>query len=636
MEGEAAKTGRRMGIKLGAGVKAGLVGARKAVAGMFGSIKGHVKTAATLGGAFALGKLVKDAAAMSSEFRNIAHQVNKVSGNAETWQSIQSRIEPIAMKTGQNTAAMAEAFRTVFGATGDLEFTTQMLESMGTIATASGKDIGLLANVAEKVNRKFGLTGKNAADAIALIASRTDVGGPSLDAFGRAFDIMATEAENAGLAGEKGLKQLLGIMNELDAKIGVEAPDSLKELFKAFDRTSPQMRQLAKIKVGFKVDESADFAERLRSTMRDPKLFASLEQTITGPAKRAFQGMTEPYRKALREAEARGETPKAATEAAIAAYDKFIAKLDKSGKTVEDYTKDAQDRLKDDPSVQIRLALNKVAQAFTKPEMIAAIERLAKVAPKLADALVTMLDFITKHPYLSAGMAVGGKAAMGFGQGYLSSPGGQAAAKAAGSVASKAFLSKVGAGGAWAKAGQVLGVAAAAYVGWKVGEAIADHAIESKEKVEKTAFAARMGTQAAVRSGDVKRQEEQLAKIHAAMRQTTAERTSFAGRTRDVLGFAASVVTGGEVKMEGERYQDEMARLRAEESKLRESLNKLYATTDKGKGSTDRAARATQTFADNVEKAGKALGKLVPPGQPPGGGPGKGPPGSLPNQPGHG
>jgi hypothetical protein len=626
LEIEGKKSGARIGYRMGAGIRsgvsAGVSSAKASMASMAKTAQGHIKTAAALGGAFAVGKFVKDAMSIQTVYRDIAHQLEKSEKRSVGWKDVMKMIRPIADESGQSISDMAGAFRIIATATGSAKYAQEQLAVIGQIATASGKDVALLAGVAEKVNRKFGLSGKAASDAIAQVASQTDIGGPKLESLGNTFDIMASEAVIAGMKGAEGLGQLMGIMNKLDYIIGVEGPGALKEMFKAFDANAPQMRNLSKIKVGFKVDESMDFTARLRKVMEDPKLFKALVPTITGPAKRAFLGMVEPYRKALKEAEAKGATPKAATAAALEAYDKFVNELNQSGKTVKQYSEDAAARAKDDPTVIMRKALNRMATAFQDPKMLDAITKLAKILPTVADKFVWFMDKLVNHPFLTAGAVVGGRAGVSFASGALSSAG-----KQIGSMAAKSIATKAAAMGAWKVAGAGLGVAAGAAIALYLGKIAIDDLFKQRGAEQKATAERGIESFEVGRKGTMAEKRAALARMKKEHEKLKAEKPGFFEQS---FAAGAHIWTGGETPID--QHADTVARSDKAIRELEASIKKQEDAQRNATQSTSRMGTAANNAAADLEKLTPAIQKLV---RATGGNPSGGPPNVPPPKPGH-
>src|SRR5690606_959862 len=93
---------------------------------------------------------------------------------------VQELIERAAAKTARTSAEMRDAFAAVFGATKDLAYTRDMLESIGTTAKATGESVDDIANITHALQRKFGLDAGRAREALAQIFEQAQQGGPSI------------------------------------------------------------------------------------------------------------------------------------------------------------------------------------------------------------------------------------------------------------------------------------------------------------------------------------------------------------------------------------------------------------------------------------------------------------------------
>ena len=191
MEGMASSSGKRMGAAFKGPMTAGLKSARAELGNMMSGLKNGIKLAATLGGALAIGGLAKDAIKMQNVYRNIAFNVNKVAGNTEDWVSVQRMVTDSVKKTGRNADELAEAFMTVFEATGNLEFSKKAMETVGTTATATGHSVGALANTMQLASRKFGVGVDGAEEAMARMVEKTGVGGKGIEELTNRFALVA-------------------------------------------------------------------------------------------------------------------------------------------------------------------------------------------------------------------------------------------------------------------------------------------------------------------------------------------------------------------------------------------------------------------------------------------------------------
>src|SRR5690606_10839404 len=127
--GQTRSTGSRMGAAIAAPMKAGLASAQAQLKSMLTSAAGMMKNVATFGGAFAVGSMIKKSIDLQGKFRDIAFQVAKATGKMNDWRDVQAIAEGAASRTGRTSEEMADAFATIFAATGDLEFSTRALDA---------------------------------------------------------------------------------------------------------------------------------------------------------------------------------------------------------------------------------------------------------------------------------------------------------------------------------------------------------------------------------------------------------------------------------------------------------------------------------------------------------------------------
>jgi hypothetical protein len=96
---------------------------------------------------------------------------------------------------------------------------------------------------------------------------------------------------------------------------------------------------------------------------------------------------------------------------------------------------EANKKLTTGASANLQDALNKLEEAFQKPKVLAAIDKLAEKLPELAEVIADLVGFVADNPLLSGGLLVGGKV------------GGSFAANAAGELGKNVLLGKEGKGG---------------------------------------------------------------------------------------------------------------------------------------------------------------------------------------------
>lgn len=626
----AVTTGQRIGAALSGPMKAGLASAAGTMKSMMGTLAGHMKTAATLGGAFAIGKFISDAVAMQTVYRNLAHDLGKMDPKLKDWKNVQALIAPLAEKTGQNVQDIAIGFEKVFGSTGDVEYTKKVMEAVGTVATATGKDVGQWGEVAQMAYRKFGVSVEEIPDLLARVDNQLGIGGASLETIKADFGEMATEAQNAGFKGAEGMVQLAALMRQVDNEVGEKATPALKQMFEMIKWGTAQSQALQKNgRIKFTADMTA--MDKIRETLKSVEGRKAAELVFTGDARRVYDSLVKPFDKAMQNAKAQGASAKDATQAGLKAFDDALSNMALKGQTYADLQDEAKKRMEQDPSMVLKNALNKMAVAFQDERMMSAIEKLAKALPPLADGFVKLVDWVMKNPLLAAGGYVGAKIGLSFAQGALVDAGTKLGATASGWLQRTAPT----AGAKLGLAAKLALVAAAAYIGFEIGKRIANAFWDEREQLDKGAQSADIGAFNALSSKDAGQQKAALEQVRSQIAAIEESRSGMLGGLKqfyhDASAAGAYVATGGEVGYT-DTQADNLAKLKRAQADLEAALKKTGQAQDKGAGAADRSAQAMDRLAASADRLDAALGKVGSPAGAPGG---KGPPGSLYTGPGY-
>lgn len=621
--------GTRMGKALSAPMKAGISSAKESFGEMMGSMKDHMKTVATLGGAFAVGSFIKDALGDQTTYRNLFNEVSKVSGEFATWQDLFNVIDPIGDAVGQTGDAVAGAFQTIFQATGDLEYSKSVLEAIGAASTASGRDIGEYANLAQIAFRKFGASSEEFTEYIAQIDSQIGVGGASLEGLSDKFAMMSTEAVGAGLTGAAGMSKLLGAMRAVDNEVGEKAPNAFKAMFQMLKENTAGMAKLEKAS-GMKFSPDMDAFDKIKKMLSTQKGRKAMEVSFTGDTRILFDSLVKPFDAAAAAAAESGKDAKAQAAAGIEAFDKALGDMGKSTATYADLQDRVAERMKNDPTIVFKMALEKMSGAFSDPRMFNAIDKLAQKLPIVADYFVKFVDFTANHPFLSLGGMAGAKVGLAFTQGMLTDAGGKIGSAAMKALGPQLTANAFTAGSVMGGAAKVALVAGAAFIGWELGKYIAESFWENKEKTEKDARAAEIEGFNAENSGDPKQKADAL----AAIRDNIAKLKDQQGGLGEWYENASAALANQVDPSIGykDTRADQIAKLEAQERSLMESLKGQEEANKKNSSASKQAADSLAEFGRTAEEVTKRIQKA---GGGSGGG-GNGPPDPLPVTPGHG
>lgn len=444
LTGRVGMIGRQMGSALSRPLGAGFTAAKQQLAGLADSMKSTIKQYGTLAGTIATGLLTKDAIELQGIYRTLAFDMSKLGDGAMDWKTVQEDVSKAALATGQRAREMAGAYGDVYRATGDIEYSKQVLEAIGTAATASGDDIKMFATAAQMMMRKFNMTAEQVPDAMAAIAQQTNSGAIGLDGLNSRFGMLAGEAKMAGMTGVSGMTDLLGLFRLLDSEMGEKLTPALTMMFQTMKAGTSYAKEFRKIGVKFEPDMS--FLDKFKQLLQGKGRIIAQEK-FTGFSRNAFDLLAKPFDDALKEAESKGMRKAEAIDYAMTRLDKAFSAASDTTWKYSDLQRKAAERIQEDPAVKLRVAIGKLEAAMSQPKMIRAIETLADKLPVLADKFAELIDWIVNNPWKAAGVAVGAKVAM---------PAVGAALGTAGSA-----LLGAGAGAAMKGAGALLGAGAA-------------------------------------------------------------------------------------------------------------------------------------------------------------------------------
>jgi len=410
LTGVASTIGRSMGTALSVPLSAGMNVAKRSLTEFGSSLKSTIKHYGTLASAVAVGFATDKALKYNTALRNLAYEFGKTTGRAIDWRDIQKDIDEIESKTGQDAENLVAAYREVYRATGDMEYAKSTLEAIGAAATLGGQETVAFANAAQLMFRKFHITAAEVPDTLAMIAQLTGAGGLQLEEMSDRFGQLATEAEAAGMKGQAGFRDLVLLFERFNPKFGEKLTQPLIQMMQKMKEGTAFAKLLEKRGIHFKID--ATFMDKVKQVIALPHE-RNIRSTVIaklGPIPREIiETLAEPFDKAMAEAKDKGMSKAEALKFAMAAFDKSVSSA--SG-NLWDYSKlqrDTNERMGDDPAIKLRMAIDRVTDAFQQPKMIDAINKLADKLPMLADKVADIVNYVVENPKKSLAIGVGAR-----------------------------------------------------------------------------------------------------------------------------------------------------------------------------------------------------------------------------------
>lgn len=576
--------------------------------GMAGAAKTGLKALASLGGAFTVGASIKNAVELRSTYETLAFRVQTATGAMTKGVDIQELAERAAAKTTRTSAEMAAAFEEVFGATKDLAFTRDMLESIGTTATGAGEEVATVATISQQLQRKFGFNAGQAKEALAQIFEQAQQGGPKMSQFAETLDVMGSNLLQAGFEGQEALNFLLGSLNATDAAMG-----GLGKQVKGMQQllinlgNAPELEKLAKdlgMNAASLINEK-DFMTRMRKILSqgDKGLKALKANFIGTEEQKALKILfTDPFEKALQRARAGGLKGKEATEQALRALDGSIANFGKSALTAADMQARAAERATE-PQARLRVAMERLNQAFARPEIIDAIDQLSAHLPAVAGVFADFVRFAAQNPVLAGALGLSASVARSFLTGMITSIVSGHATGGAGAAASITQAHVVGG----MKVGSIIRGAGAL-------AAIAIAGAVAAEKIDKDATANAQTTggisvaraKLANRGGSLKRQREEARFAEKAI----------AAKESDLDSLGSSLFMSDDQRRREERElreaKEDLKWKKAHIAKLeRAEQSKPPPAADPAAGAPIAPAQAGRGKVNLDDQSARSIGKAV-------------------------
>lgn len=524
----------------------GIDAAKGSLRGMLDAAKNGLTTLGTLGGAFTAANSVKQAVELNARFRHLAETASDASGRMLSYRDIQTEVERASALTSRTSDELTSSFEGLIDATGDLDFTKAALKSIGTAATGTGKDVGLLTQLAGTLNEKFGVSADQLDDAFATVIGNARKGGPTMEEFAAVADQLGANLIQAGMRGDQGLRFLLGSLNAVNNDMGDvgKSAAGVGQLLLNLGKGSA-MKAMAKdlgIDPAKLVNEKDAIARLQKILSFGKKGLDTLKANFVGPEEQKALKIlfTDPFEQALERAKASGLKGKDAIDQALQVLEGQIGEFGKTAVTAGVIQKRAAENATT-PQANLRRALERLNQAFAEPAMLEAIDELSKLLPDLAKWFAKLVSFAAKSPLLAGTLAVGGRVGGSFLAGSAAEllKAHLAGGKAAGAAMGEGVAAGAKAGsGLLAGAGVAFGVAAAGLI---AAEWIKNKADEDAKTTSDLA-AAMAGASSTM--GGRERQQALADQLQRSIAAAEESRSGFGGFAEDVFSGVGGLLTG--------------------------------------------------------------------------------------------
>jgi hypothetical protein len=582
--------GRQWGRALKGPTIAGLKEVGREIASTASRAKEMAKFGLTLGGAFTFGGAIKGAVAAQSQFKNLAFSIRSGTGAGADWRALMDEAQGTAVEFGETTQNVGNVVGALYKEIGDIGAARQFARSVVQASTASGESLEALTTIAGTLGEKFGVTGSEIDDAMAIALGAANSGGATIDDLAGIIGGLGASAKELGVQGPEGFRRMLAMANIADGTIKnmrktMASVSGLAESFANRDFGKKVQKELGINIKGKGLD--AGMKEILRKTGGKEE---ELSKIFEGDVLKLVVEIGRNYSSTF--ASTAG-TIKQKGEAAAASFDEQLRKAGESAVTAAQVQKDAAVRA-EDPQRRLTSALQRMERSFASPKMIDAIDKLTAKLPELTEKVSGFINFVLDNPKTTAGIVAGMKLGAPFLSGAL-----QAAAPSVGKAILSALSSKGmagafvpsggGAPGMLAKgagfASSALAVAGAGVAGFELGDALATHVVDPMVNESRgKAVSLEMATKTADinTSGRFSKQgaESSLANLRASL-DTAKQDREFSWKDVATLGLRRlGTASEGDVNKGEELYAQRRAAADAMAPAATQTADALKATAD--------------------------------------------------------
>jgi len=412
-EKAAIAAGSKSGSAFSRGMNVGAAGALKSIKGVFAQAKTLATSLGGVLGGVGFASLAKGAIDSQKSFKQLAFRINLAGGQAIKWQTLQKQVQKQALASKVDIGKLGDGFKAALQETGDLKAAQGSLEAIATIGKKTGTEFATLGKLSGILQQKFGLASGEMGDGLLQMVTAATQGGGSIEDLAADFAEVGGKAKTLGLQGPEGIRKMVGFLNLAKKETGSfsQAMTALPQVFdQIIERTSKgvvasggkvPIKIQAVDKNGKPRDPFAIIQDILAKTKGDAAKLG--EFGFGGEGLQTLLGLAKPFAKELQDT---GKLTKSSG-------DKFQASIMEAAGAANAYADMQKATLAATAADNIQDAINRLQIAFTKPEMIAALEKMAAVLPRFATAVANVLAKIMDNPALAAGVFVGAKALAG-------------------------------------------------------------------------------------------------------------------------------------------------------------------------------------------------------------------------------
>lgn len=467
------QTSRKVGA-FGSAAKAGIGAAKTAFSELGASLKSAIGMVATLGGALSVAGSVRGAVELTKSYRDIAFGLQAGTEKAVTWQAVQTQIEGTADRWKQSNKSVASTYKEMAERMNDAGKASEATEQIAKYALAGIAPMEQLTRITTSLTEQFGIKPAGLGQGLAEVVALAHKAKMPIDELEPKMAQLGATAKSMGLQGAEGLQKMMGML-VLAAGTGKNTRQTFTEISDLFAKLSdPSFLKDIGTKTHMKLDDHGTPKKHVLEMViahaggrREElaKLFSGADLQLVSSFGAIYKAAAD-------------KTNGDLSKKTHAGLDALEAAMKEAGKTSFDDSQVEKQAAANraEAGASFTAAMNKLESAFTKKEMIEAIDKIAEKLPQLAEAIAKMLGWALEHPKEAVALgvaakvipavvpAIAGSLGMSAIKGIAKRVGARGAVTAAETAAETGGAEVAGAGAAGA-AGTAAGAGAAAVAG---------------------------------------------------------------------------------------------------------------------------------------------------------------------------
>ena len=366
--------GARMGVNIGAGLVRGVAHTRGEIRNAWDKVSGFAGGIGGLGAAMGATALINDANQLDKKYRDFAGRVAMAGKETLRYTDIQKAATAATNKWAAASDQLTQGAFAMWEDTGSAKDAVGAMENVGMISRATGMTIAETSSLVGGLNEQFGITNDQIDDTVAGLLELGGQGGVSIQDISGGMAEIARAAKLAGVEGPDGLKKIIALSNQLEGAAG-GGSQAISMMSTVLSRLAANPALHKELKQKFGIDAKGKDAVGL------------LGEILAKNKGKETQALGELFKA--------GDAVKLAQAFGDGGFGSALASAN-TKTTGRDLRTKAEENMKA-PAAQIELALQRLRLAFTQPQVVESLTKLAGSLPPVVDGFAKLASIVADN-----------------------------------------------------------------------------------------------------------------------------------------------------------------------------------------------------------------------------------------------